>query len=60
MAVNSFFDTNDAFGGRHLLRRMPDYVDARVLAASTNEDHTVPTDAKYVIFSAEVVDLNAA
>lgn len=53
MAVNSFFDTNDPFKYLHLLRRMPTYVDARVLAASVNEDHTIPANAKYVIFSAE-------
>src|SRR5207249_10304100 len=31
----------------------PLYVDARDLAASTNETHTVPTGADYVIFSAD-------
>ncbi len=51
IAQNSIFDTADPFGSRHLLRRMPTYVDARVLAASTNEDHTVPSGTKYVIFS---------
>lgn len=34
-------------------RPAPDYIDARVLAANTNEDHTVPATAKYVIFSAD-------
>lgn len=29
----------------------PTYVDARVLAASANEDHTIPSGAKYVLFS---------
>lgn len=52
-AQNAFFDTNDPYSYRHLLRRMPTYVDVRVLAASTNEDHTVPADAKYVVFSSE-------
>lgn len=33
------------------LRLMPSYVDARVLAATTNESVTVPTGAKYVVFS---------
>ena len=33
------------------LRPLPDYVDARVLAANTNEDHTIPTGARWVIFS---------
>jgi hypothetical protein len=53
MARNGFFDTNDQFGSRHLLRRMPDYVDARVLGTDTNESITPPSDAKYVIFSSE-------
>ena len=30
----------------------PTYIDARVLAANTNETHTVPTGAKYVVFAA--------
>lgn len=33
------------------LRPLPGYVDARVLAANTNEDHTIPTGARWVIFS---------
>ena len=37
-----------------LARNAPDHVDARVLAANVNEDHTVATDAKYVIFSSTV------
>lgn len=32
--------------------RVPAYVDHRVLAANTNETHTVPTGAKFVLFSA--------
>ena len=32
-------------------RQAPDFVDARVLVAATNETHTVPATAKYVVFS---------
>ena len=34
------------------LRNAPTYIDARVLAASTNETVTIPADATQVIFSA--------
>src|SRR2546423_5218103 len=34
-------------------RSAPLYVDARDLAATTNETHTVPAGADYVIFSAD-------
>lgn len=34
-------------------RPAPDHIDARVLAASVNEAHTVPTGANFVIFSAD-------
>jgi len=30
-----------------------DYIDARVLAAATAERHTIPTGARYVVFSAD-------
>ena len=33
------------------LRIAPTFVDARVLAAGANESHTVPTGARWVIFS---------
>ena len=33
------------------LRIAPTFIDARVLAASANESHTVPTNARWVIFS---------
>lgn len=33
------------------VRQMPTYVDARVLAANVNESHTVPTGARFVLFS---------
>lgn len=38
------------------LRPPPSYVDVRVLAANTNEDHTVPADGAYVIFSADCAE----
>lgn len=31
----------------------PTYIDARVLAATTNESHTIPSGAKWVVFSAD-------
>ena len=34
-------------------RSAPTYVDARDLAANTNETHTVPAGADYVIFSSD-------
>jgi len=38
-------------GVAHALRA-PDYVDVRVLSAGVNQAHTVPENARYVIFSA--------
>jgi hypothetical protein len=38
------------------LRVMPAYTDRRVLAANTNEDHTPPAGARWVIFSANCVE----
>ena len=38
-------------GGTSYLRAIPAHVDVRVLAANTNEDHTVPSTARLVIFS---------
>ena len=34
------------------LRVPPTYIDVRVLGVATNEDHTVPSGAKWVVFSA--------
>lgn len=34
------------------VRLAPTWIDARVLAANVNEDHTVPTGALWVVFSA--------
>lgn len=42
-----------ANGEQIFARSAPLYVDARDLAATTNETHTVPTGADYVIFSAD-------
>lgn len=39
-------------GAPAFLRAAPTYVDARVLSASSNEDHTVPSGGRFVIFSA--------
>jgi hypothetical protein len=38
-------------GNTHALN-VPGWIDARVLAANTNETHTVPAGAQFVIFSA--------
>jgi hypothetical protein len=47
------FELAPAVGGTNsYLRLPPTYVAARVLAANVAEDHTVPTGAKYVVFSA--------
>lgn len=37
--------------GMQYFRSAPDYVDARVLAGSTAESHTVPADVRWLIFS---------
>lgn len=51
-AMNPFRVPADADGSRSSqIRVAPSYVDARVLAATTAESHTVPTGAKFVIFS---------
>ena len=42
-----------ANGNQTFARSAPLYIDARDLAASTNETHTVPAGADYVIFSAD-------
>ncbi len=42
-----------ANGDLTFARSAPLYIDARDLAASTNETHTVPAGADYVIFSAD-------
>ena len=42
-----------ANGDQTFLRSAPFYIDARDLAANTNETHTVPAGAESVIFSAD-------
>ena len=42
-----------ANGDLTFARSAPTYIDARDLAASTNETHTVPAGADYVIFSGD-------
>ncbi len=38
---------------RDIAIQAPTYGDVRVLAADTAEEHTIPTDANYVVFSAD-------
>jgi hypothetical protein len=45
--------TDGGQGRRGFAPLADDYVDARVLAASTAERHTIPTGAKFVVFSAD-------
>lgn len=51
--MKPFFNTLDGNGEITFARPAPDYVDVRVLAATTNEAHTVPTGAQFVIFSSD-------
>lgn len=52
--VNRFRITSDSTGAYSSnIRSAPTWVDARVLASSTSETHTVPTGAAYVLFSAD-------
>jgi len=54
MATMTAFEMKpDVFQNRNTFAPgKPTYVDARVLAANTVESHTVPSGAKFVIFSA--------
>lgn len=52
MAVNALILSTNTTGYVTYLRSAPGYIDARLLAASTNETVTVPTDATQVVFSA--------
>lgn len=47
MAVNAIRNSGGPFA-----RQAPAHVDARALATTTNETHTVPAGAKYVVFGA--------
>ncbi len=51
---NTLRFTGDGGGQNTFSRPAPDYVDALVLAAGVNEDHTVPTGARHLMFSATV------
>jgi hypothetical protein len=42
-----------ANGGETFARSAPLYIDARDLAANTNETHTIPAGADFVIFSGD-------
>ena len=54
MAIGNLFDTNDPYGARHtLLRKAPTEIDAMVLAADVAESYTVPSGARYLVFSAQ-------
>lgn len=53
MAVNQIYDPTEPTGRDTFSRKAPRYVDVRVLAASTNETHTVPAGAKYVVFASD-------
>ena len=48
MPVTQALETSPA---SDFVLRAPDYIDARVLAANTAEQHTIPADARVVIFS---------
>lgn len=53
MAMNVLTMGKGANGEPVFLRRAPRYIDARSLAANTNETHTCPTGATHVTFSAD-------
>jgi len=52
-AAQTNFKLPTETGGAYssMVRLAPTYVDARVLAATTAESHTVPTGARFVVFS---------
>lgn len=52
MALNELRKISDQGRGDLDAIPFPTYVDARALGIAINEDHTIPTGAKYVIFSA--------
>lgn len=52
MAVSRFTLVQNPDGYQTFLRSAPGYIDARSLAATTNETVTIPTGATKVIFSA--------
>ena len=52
MAVNELTMSVATSGYVSYLRSYPTYIDARVLAATTNEEVTIPSGATKVIFSA--------
>lgn len=52
LAQNQFrIDAPTGVSSSGYLRVMPTYTDRRVLAANVNEDHTLPTGARWVVFS---------
>ena len=52
MAVNALTMSVNNSGYVTYLRQAPTYINARVLAATTNESVTIPTGATQVVFSA--------
>lgn len=50
-AQNTFRQGLTPDGAPTYLRLAPSYIDARVLAGTVSESHTIPTGAQYVIFS---------
>jgi hypothetical protein len=51
MAIVPYMLTRDAAGNNSMIGRVPEWVDARVLAAGVAESHTVPTGADIVEIS---------
>lgn len=63
MAINTFRIATDFAGHNGLIRNLPSYVNAVVVAANTAEDITIPAGADIVLFSATAdfyVKANAA
>lgn len=50
MPITQPFET---FPASPFIMRTPDYVDVRVLTAGVAVQHTIPTDARVVVFSAD-------
>lgn len=52
--AQGFFDLGSSRGGQNTyIRIAPTYVDARVLAATVSETHTLPSTARLVLFAAD-------
>lgn len=53
MTVNPLYPPGQGKAGQSFSRLTPTHVDARVLGVATNETHTVPSGARYVVFSCD-------